>query len=78
MDCYKKAVELRPDFADGQTGLAGGYLRQGRVDEALRACAEAIKAAPDSPRAHAIKALVAADHGRLGPGISRVRVAVSA
>ena len=49
---YKKAISLRPRYADAQSNLGAAYARKGLIDEAIAAHKAAIAIKPDSPRAH--------------------------
>jgi tetratricopeptide (TPR) repeat protein len=51
---YKRAMELDPLAADVPAQLAGLYLRQNRVADAISAAEQAIKAAPLNREAHRV------------------------
>ncbi len=38
MECYKKAVEIKPEFAEARYNLGIVYLRFGQKDEAMKQC----------------------------------------
>jgi tetratricopeptide (TPR) repeat protein len=46
---YRKAVELWPDYADGQYNLGMALFREGRVDEAIACWQKSLELAPQSP-----------------------------
>ena len=48
---YKKAVELKPDFADAWFKLGAAYAGQGQYPEAINAFRMALKHQPDFPDA---------------------------
>jgi tetratricopeptide (TPR) repeat protein len=45
---YKKALVLKPDYADALSNLAGVYVQQGKIDEALPLLENALRAAPNN------------------------------
>jgi tetratricopeptide (TPR) repeat protein len=49
---YTKAVELRPDYADGHFNLAHVLLRQGRLDDAIAEYEKTLSIQPDDAEAH--------------------------
>ena len=51
---YKRAIALDPAAADMSAELAGLYLRQNRVGEAITAAEQALKIAPANCEAHRV------------------------
>jgi len=47
LDAYRRAVSARPDYAQALDSLAEGYLKVGRLDEAVATYNKAIQADPD-------------------------------
>ena len=43
----KKALELRPDYAEAYNNIAAGYNAQHMWDEGIRASSEAVRLRPD-------------------------------
>lgn len=50
---YKKAIELKPDFAAALNNLGAIYISEKKFEEAVRVLAEAVKARPDYAAAYA-------------------------
>src|SRR5262249_7730558 len=50
-----RAVELRPDFADAHSNLAGCLMELGRPVEALAECDQALRQEPDHVGAHRLQ-----------------------
>jgi tetratricopeptide (TPR) repeat protein len=48
IEAYKKALEIKPDYADALSNLAGIYAQQRNIDEAARLLERALQAAPGS------------------------------
>jgi tetratricopeptide (TPR) repeat protein len=55
---FKRAMQLDPTAADVQAELAGLYMRQSRLDEALAAGEQALKLAPANREAHRVLGIV--------------------
>ena len=49
---YSRAVELRPDYADGHFNLGHVLLRQGRLDDAIAEYEKTLSIQPDDAEAH--------------------------
>jgi len=49
---FKNALKINPDFVNAHYGLAGAYLNQNKVDEALVELQKVIELAPDSQEAN--------------------------
>ena len=47
IDCYRKAVELKPNYAEAHAALGDQYSMAGKTTEAIAAYEAAIKAKPD-------------------------------
>ena len=52
---FKNALKIDPDFVNAHYGLAGGYLRQNKLDEAQEELQKVIELAPDSQEAQYAK-----------------------
>ena len=48
MAAYKRAIELKPDFAHAHSGLGVLYARTGRIREGIALCKKATQLAPDN------------------------------
>src|SRR5689334_14157814 len=55
---FKRAMELDPRAADVPAELAGVYLRQQHLDEALAAAEQALKIEPDNREANRVVGIV--------------------
>ena len=49
---YRRALSLKPDYADAHYNLAGLLRRQGRLDEAAAHYAHTVRLRPDHAAAH--------------------------
>ena len=47
---FRRALSLRPDYAEAHYNLGNALLDLGRTDEAIRHFQEAVAFKPDSPR----------------------------
>jgi tetratricopeptide (TPR) repeat protein len=73
---YKRAMELDPAAAEIPAELAGLYLRQNKVQEAMSTAEQALKIAPANEEANRVLGIVyaaLADAGRDGRGRGRAR-----
>jgi len=77
MEFYRRALKIRPDFADARNNLGTMYETQGKIPEAINNYLQAQKLKPDSPQiyynlAHAFQAL-----GDTNRAVSYYRQAIS-
>ena len=63
---YKRAMELDPTAGDIPAELAGLYLQQNKVDEAMAAAEQALKVAPDNREGHRVLGIVYAAMSETG------------
>ena len=56
-DCYRKAIELKPDYADAHNNLGIAYAELGRFDEAVASYTRCLKLRPNHVDAHMNRAL---------------------
>ena len=54
---YEKAVELRPDYADGHYNLGNLLLRQGKIDKAITEWEKTVSIQPDDAEAHTVSVM---------------------
>ena len=50
--CYRRALELKPDFAEAHNNLGNACKDQGKLDEAVACCRRALELRPDYAAAH--------------------------
>ena len=62
---FRLAIEQRPDNARNHLNLAGVYMRQGRLTEAIQLCRQTLTMAPDDPQVHNNLAAALIDDGQL-------------
>jgi len=74
---YKKAISLRPRYADAQSNLGAAYARKGLIDEAIAAHKAAIAVKPDSPRAHLNLGVSYSRKGELDKAIEEFKAVVA-
>ena len=52
VDCYRKAIEVDPDYFDAWHALGMAYLRAGRIQDAIAAGKRAVELNPNDMLAH--------------------------
>ena len=50
--CYRRALEMKPDYAEAHNNLGNALRDQGRLDEAVACCRRALELKPDYAGAH--------------------------
>ena len=50
--CYRRALELKPDFAEAHSNLGNALKDQGKLDEAIACYRRALELKPDYAEAH--------------------------
>jgi tetratricopeptide (TPR) repeat protein len=77
LDHYKKAVEIRPYYADAAVS-AGCIIaeQQGDINQAIEYFRKAVQAAPDSVRAHFNLGIALQKRGNLGEAVAHYRQVV--
>ena len=73
---YRKAIEIKPDYADAHSGLGVVLNRQGRPEDAAAALRQATHLKPAYPEAHFYLGIVLAGLGQLDNGILSFQEAV--
>jgi len=74
IDAFKRAAQLDPQAPDVAAELAGLFMRQSRLDEAIAAADQALKVAPSNREAHRVLGIVYAtlvESGRRGSARSQ-------
>ena len=73
---YSRAVELRPDYADGHFNLGHVLLRQGRLDDAIAEYENTLSIQPDDAEAHTSLANALLQKGSLRAAIDHYEKAI--
>ena len=76
MASYRRALELKPDFAEAHNNLGGAFKEQGRLEEADACFRRALELKPDYVEAHSNLGSVFKDQGRLEEAIACYRRAL--
>src|SRR3984893_15454124 len=74
---YSRAVELRPDYADGHFNLGHVLLCQGRLDDAIAEYEKTLSIQPDDAEAHASLGNALLQKGKLGLAIEQYEKAIT-
>jgi tetratricopeptide (TPR) repeat protein len=75
-ECYRQAIELRPDYAEARVNLAVLLRARGDAAGAGLHYREALRARPDHPEAHYNYAILLADRGSTGPALGHLEQAL--
>ena len=73
---YRKAIQLRPEFADAHYNLASALADQGRPDEAISEYEQTLRLAPDNGQAHNNLGRLLALQGRPAEAVAHYREAL--
>jgi tetratricopeptide (TPR) repeat protein len=52
IECFKKAIELDPNFDTAYNALAEAYNKSGRLDDAIIAAKKMVEISPNDPFSH--------------------------
>ena len=74
--CYRRALELRPDFAAGHNNLGNALKNQGKLDEAIACYRRALELKPDYAEAHNNLGNAFKNQGKLDEAIACYRRAL--
>lgn len=77
IDCYRKAVELNPGYAEAHAALGDQYSQAGKTAEAIAAYEAAIRAKPDYAIAYSNLGVMFTRQGRLDEAIIKFRQALA-
>jgi tetratricopeptide (TPR) repeat protein len=76
LEFYKRAIAIRPTYADAHFGLATTYGFLGRKVEKIAECKEAIRLRPKYAEAHASLGISYGKAGRYQDGIRELKIAL--
>jgi predicted O-linked N-acetylglucosamine transferase (SPINDLY family) len=74
--CYRRALELKPDFVEVHNNLGNLLKEQGNLDEALACYRRVLELRPDFAEVHNNVGVVLKDHGNLDEAIACYRRAL--
>ena len=74
--CYRRAVELKPDFAEAHNNLGNALKDQGEFDEAIAGCRRALELKPDYAEAHNNLGVAFQGQGKLDEAVACYRRAL--
>ena len=74
--CYRRALELQPDYAEAHSNLGNVLRDQGKLDEAIACCRRALELKPDFAEAHYNLGVAFKDQGKLDEAVACCRRAV--
>ena len=62
--CYRRALELKPDYTEAHNNLGVALKEQGKMDEAAACCRRALELKPDYAEAHSNLGSVLKEQGK--------------
>ena len=74
--CYRRALELRPDYAEAHNNLGVAFKDQGKLDEAVACWRRALELEPDYAEAHGNLGVAFKEQGKLDEAVACCRRAV--
>jgi tetratricopeptide (TPR) repeat protein len=74
--CYRRVVDLSPDFAEAHNNLAVVLNRQGKPDEAVGCCQRALELKPDFAEARSNLGIALNDQGKPDEAVASYRRAL--
>ena len=77
MAAYKKAISIKPDFAEGYNNLGNILSDQGYLNEAIKSFKKAISIKPDYAAAYSNMGNAYQDQGKLEDAIDALNKAIS-
>ena len=63
--CYRRALELKPDFAEAHSNLGNALKDLGKLDKAVACYRRALELKPDSAEAHSNLGSALKEQGKL-------------
>jgi protein O-mannosyl-transferase len=76
IECYKKALEIYPDYPEANNNLGMIYLDEGRLNEAITNFQRAIEIKPDFAEAHNNLGILLASQGEIAEAIEHYQIAI--
>ena len=70
IECFKRALQINPDYAEAHNSLGIVLQSQGRFDEAIASYDKALRIKPDLFEAHNNRGVALKEQGRLGGAIA--------
>ncbi len=77
VDSYKKAVAIKPDYADAYNYMGVTFKEQGKLEEAIEACNKALAIKPDYAEVYYNMGLSLQEQGKLEEAIGAYKKAVA-
>ena len=74
--CYRRALELKPDYAEAYNNLGIVLKEQGKLDEAIACFRRALELKPDYAEAHSNLGSALKDQGKLDEAVACYRRAL--
>ena len=74
--CYRRALELKPDYAEAHNNLGTAFKDQGKLDEAVACYRRALELKPDFAEAHNNLGIALKDQGKLDEAVACYRRAL--
>ncbi len=74
--CFQRALQLKPDFAEGYNNLGAALKAQGRVDAAITKYHKAVELKPDYAEAHNNLGIAQRETGNIDAAISSLKTAL--
>ena len=76
IDHYRKALKIKPDFAEAHINLGNALARRGQVDEAISHYRKALEIKPENAEAHNNFGVVLAGHGQVDEALQHFQKAL--
>ena len=74
---YKKALSIKPDYAEAYNNMGNALKEQGKLDEAIKAYKKALSIKPDYPEAYYNMGTALNEQGKLDEAIKAYKKALS-
>ncbi len=74
--CYRRALDLKPDYAEAHNNLGNAFKDQGKLDGALACCRRALELKPNFAEAHNTLGNALKDEGMLDEAVACYRRAL--